>query len=462
MPANGGTTVRLIRPMVELVKRGWLLSLVLTIGGCARSVHSLDGARDAFAAGDLATARVSLQELAGQRTRISDSAALDLAVVELADGDVTAAEQHLRQLRDRFDALPVVSPIHEAASVVADDTVRRYQPAGYEQVMIRAMLAVCSLASDGSDAESYALQATVKQQELARAAEQRGVLEAADVYQPIALAPYLQGVLREASHHDYDDAERAYRLVSTVRPQFSAAEQDIARASEGTHSAPGHGVLYILACVGRGPVLAETTAPTTSTALSIASAVLNAETNRSDSKQEGPALPNIASVKIPTVVLPPSQVASLVATVNGQSVGATEVLTDVGTLACRQAEAELPWTLARAVVRRVTKEATVAKVGDSLGLEGTAGSLFHFAAASAWSGSEHADTRCWGLLPREIQVLRVELPVGIHRVNLVPIGPQGIALAAGKQRDVAIIDGRNHYLVTIAPDRAMYIVARQD
>ena len=30
----------------------------------------------------------------------------------------------------------------------------------------------------------------------------------------------------------------------------------------------------------------------------------------------------------------------------------------------------------------------------------------------AWEASEAADTRCWGLLPDKIQVLRIELPAG--------------------------------------------------
>ena len=41
-------------------------------------------------------------------------------------------------------------------------------------------------------------------------------------------------------------------VVSAVRPQFAPAAADLARASGGAHSAPGHGVLYVIALVGRG------------------------------------------------------------------------------------------------------------------------------------------------------------------------------------------------------------------
>lgn len=447
-----------------------LFCILVGVGtlGCARSVHTLDTARDAFFQGDLVTARNTLAELSTGPARLRDSVELDLAIVELASGEPHQAEKRLIGLRDRFDSAPKVAPLREVASIVTDDNARAFRPAGYEEVMVRAMLSICSLAGDQVDAESYSLQATNKQAELARVASERGVSEATSAYQPIALAPYLRGILREATHHDYDDATRAYQLVSSVRPQFAPAQADIARASGGTHSSPGHGVLYVIACVGRGPILQETTAPTTTVALTIASSVLNAETNETSNEDggpvrvDGPVLPNIASVKVPQVVIPPSEIAAVGVRVNGQLHGATQTLTDVGELATQQVEAEMPWTIARAIIRRVSKETAVAKVGDSLGLDGTAGSLFHFAAASAWSGIEHADTRCWSLLPREIQVLRTELPVGSHEINLHPIDFDGDALTAGHVAHVNIIDGRNQYLTVFSPDRGMYVVTSAD
>ncbi|MFK8114219.1 MAG: hypothetical protein AB8B91_18605 [Rubripirellula sp.] len=430
--------------------------------GCARSVQSIEAARGSYAIGDLSAAQETLAEISDRGGRFADAAELDLAMVELAAGNPASAEARLRKLRDRFDSQPKLTPVREAASMVTDDTARIFRAAGYEQVMIRTMLAVCSLATDQVDAESYSLQAAMKQTELAREAEERGILDVAKVYQPIAFAPYLRGMLREATHHDYDDAAKAYQLVSAVRPQYAPAQADIQRASVGTHSAPGHGVLYVIACVGRGPVLQEATADTTSTALSIASTVLNAETNKEETEDgdrvDGPVLPNIAAVKVPQVVVPPSDVAAIGVRVGGALYGATQTLTDVGELAITQQQAEMPWTIARAVVRRATKEAAVATVGDSLGLEGTAGSLFHFAAASAWSGSENADTRCWGMLPREIQVFRAELPIGEHPVEIQPLGFTGAAIAASQARTVSIHDGSNHYMVVLAPTATTYLV----
>ncbi len=438
-----------------------LIIATMTIG-CARSVQTIDHARGAFASGDLITADETLAKLSLKRGGTAHVASLDLAMVELAAGDVRSAEARLRKLRDDFEGLSKVNLVAEAASTVTDDRVRRYYPSGYEEVMIRAMLAVCSLAGDQIDAESYVLQATSKQQDLTRDAESRGLLAPADIDQPMAFSPYLRGMLREATHHDFDDAASAYRLVSAVRPQFAPAAEDIARASGGSHSRPGHGVLYVIACVGRGPVLEETVAETTSTALLIASSVLNAETNAKETpdgkRVGGPVLPNIASVKVPMVVIPNSPVAAIGIRMGGQLLGATQTITDVGELATRQVESEMPYTIARAIVRRATKEATVAKVGDSLGLDGMSGSLFHFAAASAWAGSEKADTRCWGLLPREIQVFRCELPEGNHSVGFESLGFAGQTVGPRSTNRVSIVNGRNTYRVAIAPAEHVFVV----
>ena len=441
------------------------IAILATLAGCASSPKTAGLARDAFAAGDLDTARQTLAEIEQEKNKLSDAAALDLAMVQLASGDAHGAEKRLRELRDRFDRQPGIAPVREAAAIVTDDLSRAFRPAGYEQVMIRAMLAVCSLAGDATDAESYSLQATRKQSQLAESAKQRGIVDVDEFFQPVAVAPYLRGVLREATHRDYDDAARAYQLVSAVRPEFGPINSDIARATGGVHSQPGHGVLYVIGCVGRGPVLQETTAPTTTAALAIAGQLLN-DVDEDEDRQRGRSrerenvsLPNVASVKIPQVVVPPSNIGALMASVGRNHLGVTDTLTDVVQLAQNQVNAEMPWTIARAVVRRVAKEAAVNRVGKNLGLEGSAASIFQFAAGSAWSSTEKADTRCWGMLPREIQVLRAELPAGVHQIDLTPLGFEGQPIGMPKTHTVEISDGRNHYLVAIAPDARIHLVS---
>ena len=437
-----------------------LALLVLTAAGCSSAPKGMTGARQSFSMGQFEAAEKAITVIA-KKPSLRDAAELDLATIEFAAGDFASAETRLRNCRDRFDALPRSSLVRDVVSLATDDNVRPFKPAGYEEVMVRTMLSLCSLAGDGVDAESYALQAMTKQNSLHRERVDAGILEASVPYQPVAIAPYIRGVLREATHHDYDDASSAYKLVSSVNPSFLPANEDLDRATHGVHSQPGHGVLYVIGWIGRGPVLVETDAPTTTTAMQIASMIVNTETNNvetGNNDQPGlPALPNLASVKVPRVIVPPSAITAIGVGVDGHFDGATQTITDVGGLAIKQNEAEMPWTIGRAIARRAFKEAAVAKMTDSVGLEGNAGMLFHFATTSAWSATESADTRCWGLLPREFQVLRAELPAGEHTVTFEPLGPKGGSLTHPTFANVTITDARNTYVFAIAPQAKIHI-----
>ncbi len=186
-------------------------------------------------------------------------------------------------------------------------------------------------------------------------------------------------------------------------------------------------------------------------------------------------LPKITSVKIPAVVVPPSPIAAVTVTnasiepgaqpcppTQGrfQMLGATQSLTDIGEMVQTQAAAELPWTIARSFARQAGKELAVTKARQGLGLNGGLGSAVQFAASTAWTATEKADTRCWGLLPREIQVLRAELPAGDHQIRLAPVGSDGFSIGPERPATVRISNGRNTYLIVIAPAENLQVVER--
>lgn len=73
-------------------------------------------------------------------------------------------------------------------------------------------------------------------------------------------------------------------------------------------------------------------------------------------------------------------------------------------------------------------------------------------AGVAWEATEKADTRCWGLLPDRIQVLRIELPAGRHSLTLQPAAAHGpVGSTATVMVDVP--DGRNAYVLANFPER---------
>ena len=73
-------------------------------------------------------------------------------------------------------------------------------------------------------------------------------------------------------------------------------------------------------------------------------------------------------------------------------------------------------------------------------------------AGVAWEAAENADTRCWGLLPDSIQVVRMELPAGQHTLALQAVDRQGMPVGKAMRESVTVADGRNTYVVAQAPD----------
>jgi uncharacterized protein len=155
---------------------------------------------------------------------------------------------------------------------------------------------------------------------------------------------------------------------------------------------------------------------------------------------------------VPRVVKSFNGVAQVAVGVDGRATGVTQTLTDVGQMAVEQCDAILPETIARAVVRRVVKKGVVYGTKEVIGTDKTQlTSLALDVVGVAWEATESADTRCWGLLPDKIQVLRLELPVGKHTLTLQPAGTNGAMMGGGDAIQLAVEDGRNTYVAAHYP-----------
>ncbi len=456
-------------PLPEAGRGGAVLTWLTVLSfltGCVTPLAKIHTARDAFAAGDFAAARTTLVDVADAGGRFAAAADLDLAVLELAAGDTASAETRLRRLRDALDDADdgvldkTAGAIASTASMLSDDTVRGFRAAPHEQVMIRTLLSINSLVAGTGDAEAYAAQAAMKQSAYRRQIDEKpellDLLPDANPYQPLAFAPYIRGVLRESNHHDYDDAARSYRLVSAITPSFAPAAADLDRATGGKHSRPGHGVVYVIAMIGRGPRLVAATAEKTEAAMRVAGIILSA----TDNDEATAALPNLVPAQIPVIDLPHVPIATLGVDFENQSLGMTQRLVDVADMARRQTDAAQPMVVGRMLARRAVKYAAVRTASDAVGLDGTAAMLSRWAALNAWTAAESVDTRCWGLLPREIQTMRIELPVGRRVLDLHPVDQAGIVCGPVDRVDVDVVDGRNTYLVVFAPIDRVVAVTR--
>jgi uncharacterized protein len=416
--------------------------------GCATHADRLHGVREAYFAGDLATARAKIDEAIVDRSREAEALELERATVMLSEGKPKEAEKVFRKVRDRFDHLEQKDVGELALSMLADDQRLAYAGEDYEKVLVRFFCALSNLMADGQDAGAFALQVNAKQDEIIQKGAGPDGKNPKTAYQRVAAGAYLHAVLREATHQHYDDAARSLERVKEWQPDCQLARLDLDRVKTGRHSPKGHGALYVFALVGRGPYKEERAEIVTQASLLIADRILSAT-----GKHTLP--PTIAPVKVPVVVCPPNPVGKLTVQLglDGPEYK-TQTITDVGALAKQQAEAMLPAVIGRAVARRVVKKAAIYGVKEATGGQG--GQIANVAldvAGVVWEATESADTRCWGLLPDKIQALRLELPAGRHTLRLgadvtysnaagtfYPASPEGIVT-------VDVADGRNTYML---------------
>lgn len=414
--------------------------------GCATHAKRLATPRTMFYEGRLEECKTSLTKLESKR-HDRDVVNLDLAMVDLVSGNPKLAEQRLKTARDRFDIIDGPSLGEKTVSMWTDAQVTTYGGEDYEKILIRAFLALSNLLHDGTDAESYSLQIQAKHKELVQSSSDDGQIDLESskplAYRPLPMGFYLRGMLREATLRDYDDAVRNYETALSLAPNTTPLEWDIHRARSGVHSQPGHGVVYVFALVGRGPYKVEVTEQPTSDALLIADRIVSAA---------GPYSlpPTLAPIKIPDIAVPQSDVDSVGVSVGGYSIGPTHSIGDIEALAIETYQAKRTAMVAQAVARRVIKKATVAAAKKSMNTNGIA-SLGMDVAGVAWEATEGADTRCWGLLPRDIQVLRVEVPKGVANLQLTPL-LHGRPVGGGKVTQVQVVDGRNTYVLCWFPD----------
>ena len=425
--------------------RPLVLLLVIGTAGCATHVQRMRDARAAFHRGDLAAAEEALER---QRAAGADGDVLDLdrAMVALAAGRPAEAERLLRRARDRFDHLEQADAGESALTLLGDDTARAYPGEDHEKILVRAMLALADLAHDGDDAEAYSLQVIDEQRRIVEAAARDDGTNPKADYPQVALASYLRGVLREATHRDYDDAARHFALVAAWQPEFTTGAVHLGRAAEGVHSRRGNGVVHVFALVGHGPFKAEVVEMPSSLSVAIAGELLAGPLG-------SPLPPTVAPITVPRIVAVPSAVAGVRVRLGDWQAGRTETLTDVSALAIQQQEATLPQTVARAVARRTLKKGTIFGMQRGLGLSrGSLPAVALDVAGVAWEAAERADTRCWSTLPATIQACRIELPAGRHALALEAVDRGSRPLGRPATAEVDVADGRDTFIMVHVPE----------
>jgi uncharacterized protein len=430
-------------------------ALGLSLGACASD--PMIPVRAAYSAGEYESARDQLEAL---RKSDSDNAhlyGLELAVVQQALANPKAAVAVMRKARDTMDRLAEGNYTDWAASAFLDDRSTTYPGADYEHVLVRAMLALADLMSGGNDAFAYALQVRAKQQQIIESFDSEDGDNPKLAYKLVAFGNYLRAIISEQDARDRSEARREFERVRKFAPDFVHGEADLERVTNGRFAEKGNGVVHVLALVGRGPLRVELREKPTAAAIGIAQILIS-------KKNKQFPTPTFVPIPIPGLEFHQDNPEAVVVSAGGKRVGETAVLTDVEAMAQAEFRAMKPYVLARAVVRRLIKVAVVEggkaavqhnRKNKSDAMETAKTDLLEIGIGvlgNLWAATEAADLRCWNLLPASFQVLRIELPEGVHDIAVQPI--QGGRLT-GQERHVRVrvIAGYNTYVAAIVPTR---------
>jgi uncharacterized protein len=452
--------------LIQSLMRVIGLVVIAAVCGCASHVDRVVSVRNDFYAGKLESARAEVQELRDKHKSDEDVFDLDRAMIELCAGHPKEAEKLLRHVRDDFDKYEEKSAKEIATSMLTDDTKIAYPGEDHEKILVRTFLALSNLMADGGDAHAYALQIGAKQQELTEKYEQDLAkhtpegeeLPATPELPQVALGPYVRAMLHEESALDANEVVRAREMVVSYVPEFRDGEADLERALGEASCAPDHGAIYLFTLVGRGPIKEVSEDVPTQISLLIADQIISALGSQT-------LPPTIAPIKVAKVVRRPNRIQAVQADMDGSSVGTTATLVDVGELAEAHYQAHYHEILAMAVARRTIKKGAIYLAKEKMNADtNPALDILLTIGGIAWEASEAADTRCWGLLPETIQVLRIEAPVGARTLKLQAIDAHG-AYGVPDSVSVNVYEQRNTYVLANFPDSQLVgkiLVSGQD
>ncbi|MBE9568943.1 MAG: hypothetical protein IMF14_09610 [Proteobacteria bacterium] len=358
---------------------------------------------------------------------------LEKGMLRRMTNDYTGSNQIFEVAKKKIEELYGISVTENLASVTVNDTLRSYEGDRHEQLLLHAYMAMNYIdlgQIDGARVEM--LQASVKMREWGDEPEEDAFLR------------YLEGIIYE-NMGEQDNALISYRKAYTVYKEKGGQQYPVAPAlikkdllrmlkvmglkSEYesyakefgllSYKPPGpdkaYGELVVILNNGLAPVKGEASVYIFSSEVQ-----QNLRVAFPVYRQRKKTL-NIPSVEV-----------------DDRSY-AMETVEDVDTLARYSLQKAMPMIMVRATARAVVKYNTQHTAQNQ-------GSLAGFLMTVTNLVTERADTRSWTTLPQEIELQRIRLPVGEHKVQIKMMN------AAGHAVDVISEE------VVIRPDTSSFII----
>lgn len=418
-----------------------LLTGCMTLGQKAESMHS------ALAAGQVGNALAIVEKDDIENKDVL--ASMNKGMLRRMKGDYQGSNRILEVAKGQIEALYGVSVSEQAGALVVNDTLRSYVGDRYEQVLLHAFMAMNYLQLDDRDAARVEmLQASVKMQEWGEEPEEDPFVR------------YLSGIIYEVLG-EKDQALVSYRMAKNV---YKAT---IDKHKLGVPAVLKNDLLRVLSEQGSVDELAMLKKE-----FNIKK--FQAETSGKDSgelivlvnsglaplRQEASIVANTGGEVVDTVKIsvpkytPPKQ-RYAVRLSTGQNLSADlELVEDVDALARAALDDDMPVIMSRAIARAVVKHKAQSQVEEKRG------AMMGFLATALNVATERADTRSWTTLPQTIQLTRVKLPAGLHKVNIEIYNAAG-TLVDTLVKTVQVKSGKSVFLAEhwVAPNMALNVVA---
>jgi tetratricopeptide (TPR) repeat protein len=402
------------------------LTLVSAVSGCVSARMSETQIALDFSAGRMTAAVQRLEKgLKAQEPNGRDLLLylMDLGLVLHTAGRYEDSIRYFRRADDIADIKDYTSLSLEASTLLTSDNFKDYKGEDFEKVLINTYLAM-NYALVGRNEDALVEARRVNRKLLLM------VQEGGRKYKQNAFARYLSGILYE-KEGNWNDAYVDYKETWKLMPTFPGLGRDLWRLARLNRNAEDAekwerefdlGEQERMDAMRAGPGSAE------------GEIVVLYQNGISPEKVQSEQAYNVPRFRPRWNPVREARV-----WVDGKMAGVPSVLHDIEETAIQNLDDNMAGIVAKKVVA-----GTIAKETAAYGIEkATDSPLLGLAAKVFFYASDQADLRSWNLLPRDLQVLRIPVPPGLHQVRLEPEGRPGkgmektIQVGAGKKVFVA-------------------------